>query len=404
MRPITKINDVTHRPTPQQYKRRRIAAACLAALLVVVAISIGVTAQRTTGWSTADLEKQLVAAEPESNTKSNEAVPRMPEDEKPDIAPVARTSHGQGTILDAPAPGHSARIWVTTGGERRAAYVQVPKAAADGEPTPLVMAFHGYEETPTSMAEYSGLGAAWGKDGGDGAIVVYPEGKGKAWEGAPYSKTSNGQDQQFVRDLLDRLSATYSVDATRIYAAGMSNGGGLGLKLACDMPHQFSAIASVAGAYYPGTWKGCATRQSDPAKPDSVRFVKAPTTPFLEIHGRKDETIEYRGGTRHGSPYLAPMRVASLYAGRSGCFGAPRVVTVTSKVNRVEWPSCANNSEVMHISIADAAHTWPGEMKGSSGAGEVRRGEGGESNRTNDTITATNEVLAFFERHRGLTM
>lgn len=375
----------------------------MAAVLVIIAIAGGVGAQRATGWSAENLQQQLVNSETDSDTDSSETaepVPRIPEAKQPDIKPVARQSQSNEKLIDAPAPGNSARVWVTTGGERRSAYVQVPKAAADGQPTPLVMAFHGYEESPTTMAEYSGLGAAWGKNGGDGAIVVYPEGKGKAWEGAPYAQTSHGQDLQFVRDILDRVSATYAVDATRTYAAGMSNGGGFGLKLACEMPDQFAAIASVAGAYYPGTWKGCATMQSDPNKPESVHFTGGPTVPWLEIHGKKDQTINYEGGTRHDTPYLAAMRAASLYAGRSGCFGAPKAFAVSDKVNRVEWQGCAKDSEVMHISIADAEHTWPGETKGSSGSGEARNASRDGQDRTNATITATNEVLAFFERHR----
>ena len=67
----------------------------------------------------------------------------------------------------------------------------------------------------------------------------------------------------------------YNVDHDRIYAVGMSNGGGFAALLGCRMPEQFRAIASVAGAYYPGTYEGCA---------------EGPVA-FLEIHGGKDGVI-----------------------------------------------------------------------------------------------------------------
>lgn len=401
---VGKIDRVHTTPTPQQFRRRRIAAAGILILLIVAAVATGVSVQKMTGWSADEWEQQTAVEKPTETPRDQEVVPRLDEDEQPQITPVARKAHGQRKLNGAPKPGYTGRVAIRTGGETRTAYVQVPKSAASGQPTPLVLAFHGYEESPQSMASYSGLGAAWGKDGGDGAIVVYPAGKGGAWEGAPYAETSRGQDVRFITTLMDALSASYSVDATRVYAAGMSNGGGFALKLACEMPQQFAAVASVAGAYYPGTWLHCATKKSNGNNPNSVTFTKSRTVPFLEIHGRRDETIEYGGGTRHGAPYLAAMRLSSLYAGRAGCFGAPMSTAVTSKVKRVEWPGCQNNSEVMHIAIDDAEHTWPGETDGSSGAGEVRHGGSQDSHnrrdRTNQTITATDEVLAFFERHR----
>ncbi|MGV0397198.1 alpha/beta hydrolase family esterase [Corynebacterium suicordis] len=376
---------------------------CLASVLVVTSGYIGARVQMATGWpKTVSAQEALEPGETAESTE--DAVPRVPESEQPDIMPVARSSNGQVPLQDAPKPGTSGHIWVDTNGERRPAYVQIPQTAAEGKPTPVVLAFHGYQEKPETMAAYSGLGKAWGKDGGDGAIVVYPEGKNKAWEGAPYAETAHGQDVQFVRDLLDRLSATYPVDATRIYAAGMSNGGGFGLKLACEMPEHFAAIASVSGAYYPGTWRNCATKQSDPNNPERITFTKGPALPFLEIHGGLDSTISFKGGTRHGSPYLSAMRLSSLYAARTACFGAPVAVKVSEEVNRTEWTGCDQDAEVMQVDIVNAEHTWPGETKGYSGTGEALNRPatvaGGQGQRTTEVISATSEVLAFFERHR----
>lgn len=388
-------------PTPQQYRRRRIAAGGLAALAIAGAAGVGVSLQKATGWSADDWERHTSVQEPaDYEDTPAKAVPRIEVAEQPDIAPVARQASGSPALQDAPKPGGSGRVSLTSEDVQRRAYLQVPDAAREGKPIPVVLAFHGYRESPQAMAEYSGLGDAW-----EGAIVAYPEGLGEAWEGAPYAKTAPGQDVQFVRDLLDALSATYSIDATRVYAAGMSNGGGFAAKLACEMPQEFTAIASVSGAYYPDTWRSCATKQSRASDPASIEFTRGRTVvPFLEIHGRKDETIAYDGGERHGAPYMSAMRLSSLFASRMGCFGAPTSIAVTDKVTRVEWPGCREDSEVMHLAIGDGGHTWPGELKGEAGAGEVEGGSARDhhnrSDRTTRVITATNEALAFFERHR----
>lgn len=388
-------------PTPKQYRRRRIAAGGLVALFIASAAGVGVSLQKATGWSADDWERHTSVMEPADYPDiPAKAVPRREEAEQPDIQAVARHTNGRPALDKAPAPGDSGRVSLTSGDVQRSAYLQVPEAAQGEEPIPVVLAFHGYRENPQAMAEYSGLGGTW-----EGAIVAYPAGIGDAWEGAPYAKTAPGQDVQFVRDLLDALSATYKIDATRVYAAGMSNGGGFAVKLACEMPDQFTAIASVSGAYYPGTWHSCATKESKPGDPASINFLPGKTmVPFLEIHGRRDETIAYDGGERHDAPYMSAMRLSSLFASRLGCFGAPTSVAVTDKVTRVEWPGCREDSEVMHLAIGDGGHTWPGELEGAAGAGEVAGGgkddNHNESDRTTRVITATNEALAFFERHR----
>ena len=51
--------------------------------------------------------------------------------------------------------------------------------------------------------------------------------------------------------MLDQMATKYSVDATRIYAAGLSEGGLMAIKVGCSMADRIAAIAPV-GAAMPG--------------------------------------------------------------------------------------------------------------------------------------------------------
>lgn len=393
-------------PSAKYYRRRRIVAGGVVALFVASAAGIGVSLQKATGWSAEEWERHTSIMEPADYESPAQAVPRMEEADKPEVKPVLRESNGAAPLEKAPQPGKQGTVRFESAGTKRSAIVQVPDSAAGDQPLPLILSFHGYGEDPKIMSEYTGLNGAWTEGGTQEAIVVYPSGLDGAWEGAPYSTSKPGQDVRFIRELLDALSATYKVDGSRVYSVGMSNGGGFAVMLACEMPEQFAAIASVSGAYYPGTWASCATAESNPKDPSSIHFVPGTPVPLLEIHGRQDETIEYNGGERHGSTYMSAMRMSSLFAGRSGCFGAPTSIAVTGQVTRVEWPGCQEDSEVMHLAIDDGGHTWPGDDDGLAGTGEVTGGGKGDKenkdDRTTRVITATNEVLAFFERHRGV--
>lgn len=54
-------------------------------------------------------------------------------------------------------------------------------------------------------------------------------------------------DILFVREILDLLARTYSIDAKRIYAAGFSNGGAMTSRLLVELSDRFAAAASNAG-------------------------------------------------------------------------------------------------------------------------------------------------------------
>lgn len=386
------------RPTEQQFRRRRIAATTFAVFLLVCAAGVGVTVQKLTHATHKDPQAHNTVKEP-ADYAPTEAVAIPPTSQNVQVTPaVARIPKKFRPIHDVMKPGQNKTLLVNSSNRDRRYIINVPKgakpyskkekSAKPGKPIPLIFAFHGYREQADQMARYTGLA---GKD----AIVAYPQGVGNAWEGAPYARVKKGEDVRFVRDILDEISSTYEIDANRIYATGMSNGGGFVGKLACEMPDEFAAFAAVSAAYYSGTWKACAEKGSDPKHPETVRFKRGATSPFLDIHGRKDQTIHYSGGPRYGDEYLGAFEFAQQYASRSRCVGAPISTRVTDAVQRVQWPHCGPNMEVTHLAIGDAGHTWMGERTGEAGAAASDP----ESERKSNAVTATGEVAAFFKAH-----
>jgi poly(3-hydroxybutyrate) depolymerase len=123
-------------------------------------------------------------------------------------------------------------------------------------------------------------------------IMVYPNGIGGSWAGPSYHSGSTvDQDVQFTADVIADLKAKVCVDEKRVYATGMSNGGGFIGTLACHPLGSglFAAFAAGSGAFYTdlnGPNNGC----SPSRKP----------LPILEIHGGSDKTVNYTGGQGEG--------------------------------------------------------------------------------------------------------
>ncbi|AGF72410.1 hypothetical protein A605_07040 [Corynebacterium halotolerans YIM 70093 = DSM 44683] len=238
-------------------------------------------------------------------------------------------------VLDGPAPGEHRQMFISSQGRDRSFLLSVPEGYTDEVSWPVIFVFHGWQESSRATHDYTGFDAA-------NAIVVYPQGVANAWEPAPYARTAAGEDQAFVRQILDSLRATYPVDRTRVFAAGFSNGGGFAALLGCRMPDVFAGVASVSAAYYRAIHDNCS---DDPIA-------------LLDIHGTVDPVINYYGGTRHGTPYDPVPDVLAVDAERNRCTGDVATTRVSEAVIEQHWQGCV--LPLTHIRLGGGGHVWPG--------------------------------------------
>jgi polyhydroxybutyrate depolymerase len=208
---------------------------------------------------------------------------------------------------------------------------------------PVVLVFHGGFGTGARVASQTGFDAEAERRG---FIAVYPDGLGRAWNagpccGAPSRLRVN--DVGFVSKLLDRLGRQYSIDKRRIYATGISNGGLISYRIACELSGRIAAAAPVA-----------TTLVTSPCAP------KAPVS-ILHVHGLDDENIPFEGGegTRGVTGFDWPPAQAGIDRWRTldSCAAAGKT-TVSGDVTATSWKPCKRSSEVRLVTIAGVGHTW----------------------------------------------
>lgn len=170
---------------------------------------------------------------------------------------------------------------IQSGGLERTFRVHVPPESAMDAGFPLVLVFHGGggsgEQIELRSSGFSELADE------EGFVAVYPDGTGvlKTWNGGGCCGAAVREDVDdvgFVRDLLDHLEESLCIDSSKVFATGMSNGGILSHRLACEFSDQIAAIAPVAG-----------TDMTDICTPSSPVSV-------LQIHGSEDGHVPYEGG------------------------------------------------------------------------------------------------------------
>lgn len=228
---------------------------------------------------------------------------------------------------------------LTSGGRSRAALLQVPRRAL-GRRAPLVVVLHGAGRSGPFMPRYSGFDHV---AGAGGFLAVYPSALGSPpfWNLGP-ADARHPDDVGFVRDLVDGLNAGGCVDPARVFVVGVSNGGGLAARLACEASDRFAAAAIVAGGveHLP---------PCDPGRPVSI----------LEIHGTDDRVVPYAGAPDDDAPGGIPGWVRG-WAQRDRCAGRPAVSRIAPDALRYDYRGCAGGAAVSHVAILHGAHAWPG--------------------------------------------
>jgi polyhydroxybutyrate depolymerase len=144
-------------------------------------------------------------------------------------------------------PGSAELVTWKVDGDTRSGFVYVPSSPTPGAKLPVVFAFHGRGDDIQNF-EFIGLHRTW-----PGAVVVYIQGLDN--RGLSGWQVERGQDAD--RDLklvdlaLDSLRKKYSIDDSRIYATGFSNGAAFTFLLWAERPNVFAAYAVVAGRLRP---------------------------------------------------------------------------------------------------------------------------------------------------------
>jgi polyhydroxybutyrate depolymerase len=231
------------------------------------------------------------------------------------------------------------------GGLNRNYRLRLPANHNKNVPIPLVFNMHGFTSNAAQQELYSAMNAV-----ADTArfAVCYPNGVNNAWN-VGWSFGSTADDVGFIAAMIDQFHTEYGIDKKRVYACGMSNGGFMSYRLACELNDRIAAIASVTGSMVQQAIDIC-----EPSK----------AVPIMEIHGTADETVNYNG-TPNVSISIAQL--LKFWQLNNGCDIDPTIETVPNistndNTTSEKWTytNCDEDKKIVHFKVINGAHTWPG--------------------------------------------
>jgi len=215
---------------------------------------------------------------------------------------------------------------------------------------------------PQESQRPMGMGPGRRRGGGGG----YPGGGGGGYPGGGGQR--QGQDRQtqdpsedrraaptddiaFFNQMLDQMGTKFSVDPSRIYAAGLSEGGFMSLRVGCALSDRIAAVAALGAAM-----------------PKTMICVPTRPVPLVMINGTSDPIVPYGGGTEHNRnlSVISVEDSAKAWARIDRCAEKPDKSKLSPQAKggtetKVDtYNGCQHDAQVVLDCGKGAGNTWPG--------------------------------------------
>lgn len=226
--------------------------------------------------------------------------------------------------------------------------IYIPEQLPQDSLLPVIISLHGTlgsAEQMMSFADFRPLAER------DHFFIICPEGITQTWNDGRQTKAhlAGIDDVAFIDELITHLINTFPIDKTRFYITGMSNGGFMASRLACEIPGRIAAIAAVAATL---------DRNAGilPVKP----------LPVMYIHGTRDPMVPYLGGPTKaaGGNAYSHEEVVKLWAELDECTELDITEIADLKndetsIIKKEYSNPDNKLKVVSYTVKGGGHTWP---------------------------------------------
>ncbi len=224
---------------------------------------------------------------------------------------------------------------------------------------PLLMVLHGGGGSgrgilKTTKGEFNHLAEVYG------ALVVYPDALAGHWNDGRnvYPSQKMGiDDVKFLLSIVERLSSEFSIDPTRIFITGHSNGAMMSYRMGCDAAEKIRAIAPVSSPMLKNTYLNC-----KPSSPVSLIFIMGTDDPIVPWEGGE---VGFRG--RKLGEVVSAEETFKFWGEVNKCkkrgkrvYLEDRAPEDGTKVWKESFLECQGRARVSLYGVEGGGHGWPG--------------------------------------------
>lgn len=255
-------------------------------------------------------------------------------------------------------------------GRGRRPWARAERPGGDPEPgrAPLVAA----------LVERTGMAAAARQDG---FVLLVPVAVDGNWNDGRPGIAEGIDDVGFLRAMLADAGRRTPIDPERTFVTGVSNGGLMSFRMACEASDAVRAIAPVV---------------ANMGQVLASRCPRGRPVDVIQILGERDPLMPYGGGGiggRAGGSRGGVMSADDSLRFWSGRLEGAAMSQETPSPDVTLRRATGRNGQVEQYSLSDYGHGWPGA---DEGRGLLRRIRGENPS----GFDATRRVLAFFASRR----
>ena len=225
----------------------------------------------------------------------------------------------------------------------------IPSTINSADKLPVLISLHGRLGTGKGMMDFADFRSIALREK---FIIVCPSGINKSWnDGRDTPAHKKGiNDVKFIDELITYIIKTYNGDPSRVYVTGMSNGGFMASRLACELNNRIAAIAVVGASMNKG-----------------INYQPVSFMPVMYIQGTSDPLVPFEGGTMKGAggEIYSHKGILKLWADVDHCGDNPIVTNLPVIANdgtsiiKQEYSNPATGVKVIGYTITNGGHTWP---------------------------------------------
>lgn len=275
---------------------------------------------------------------------------------------------------------------IISGGRERTFLVVAPESVKSRKKLPTVIALHGPLMKGASMKRILGMDGIAERNK---FVVVYPDGIRRRWNDGRRGDASGPDDVRFIRKLADHMVRSGLSDPDRLYLLGVSTGGMLTYRIACEAPDIFAAYAAIIASMSVNVADGCRSRGS---------------APIIIINANDDPVVPWEGGSlgrfRRRGEVLSTPETVDFWRRHNGCSEKTETKPLPDKDGRdgstvfaEQYIDCQSDAAVVLLTVEGGGHLPPGARLGDRPI--LQSMLGGPANRD---ISAADVSWKFFKR------
>ncbi|MBI4019835.1 MAG: hypothetical protein HY367_00770 [Candidatus Aenigmarchaeota archaeon] len=161
-----------------------------------------------------------------------------------------------------------------------------------------------------------------------------------------YASERDIDDIGFLSKMIGDAKSRFNADGNRIYATGISQGGMMSYRLACELSDKIAAVAPVASPAVP--------MDCSPSRP----------VPVMHIHGTADPCAPFNGGSggclgTEKDSFQSAQEMVNVWLSIDNCLPESSVTYQKGDATCMTYSQCKEGAEVAFCAVEGMGHVWP---------------------------------------------